>query len=94
MIVLEMDNAWNMGIIKIMHLCSAHTVCCARKVKRNFRPAHRLKMTSPTGFTYVGHAEAIKKSKLYTYTHTRARAFALSTHDQLTWHQGIWSAGS
>lgn len=62
-----------MGIIKIMHLCSAHTVCCARKVKRNFRPAHRLKMTSPTGFTYVGHAEAIKKSKLYTYTHACAR---------------------
>lgn len=34
MIVLKMDNAWNIDIIKTMHLCSAHTVCCARKVRK------------------------------------------------------------
>lgn len=64
MIVLKMDNAWNMDIIKIMHLCSAHTVSCARKVKgrTNFRPAHGLKRNLPIGFAYMGHKEALNVS--------------------------------
>ncbi len=83
-IVLKMDNAWNMDTIKIMHLCSARTARCARKVgeETNFRPAQDLKMTSPTGFAYMGHAEAITVSgyDTHTHTHTHARTCTLCAH--------------
>lgn len=79
MIVLKMDNAQSMNTVKIMHLCSAHTVCCARKVgtETKFRPAHSLKMTLPTGLAYMGHME---KVKFPDTKHTHARIFIYTTH--------------
>lgn len=38
-IVFKKDNAWDMDVIKFMHLCCAHTVCCTRKARVTFRPA-------------------------------------------------------
>lgn len=54
-------------------------ILCAVPEKQNFRPAHSLKMTSPTGFGYMGHAEAIKVFRYQTHTHTCTYSIC-STH--------------